>query len=77
MWRIASLRPKRQPMKINGPKMSKITKGVAAKLPTGEKAAVYKEKLEGLEADAREKKLGGWATSMAPKTESETKVENK
>ena len=53
------------------------TKGVAAKLPTGEKAAVYKEKLEGLEAEAREKKLGAWATSTAPKTESETKVENK
>ena len=53
------------------------TKGVAAKLPTGEKAAVYKEKLEGLEADAREKKLGAWATSTAPKTEPETKVENK
>jgi endonuclease YncB( thermonuclease family) len=45
------------------------TKGVAAKLPTGEKASVYKEKLQGLEADAREKKLGAWAMSTAPVTE--------
>jgi endonuclease YncB( thermonuclease family) len=45
------------------------TKGIAVKLPTGEKASVYKEKLESLEADAREKKLGAWSMSTTPVTE--------
>ena len=45
------------------------TKGIAVKLPTGEKASVYKEKLEGLESEAHGKKLGAWTTSIAPKQE--------
>ena len=52
------------------------TKGVAVKLPSGETARVHKEKLEGLEAQAREKKLGAWAMSTAPKTDIETKTES-
>jgi endonuclease YncB( thermonuclease family) len=47
------------------------TKGIAVKLPTGEKASIYKAKLESLEAEAREKKLGAWAMSAAPKVETE------
>jgi len=38
-------------------------KGVAPNLPNGEKASAYKEKLGKLEAAAREKRLGAWATS--------------
>ena len=52
-------------------------KGIAAKLPSGEKSKDYMRRLSELEAQAREKKLGAWATSTAPKTESETKIESK
>src|SRR3984893_9003803 len=48
------------------------TKGVAAKLPTGETARAYKEKLEDLEANAREKRAGAWNTSTAEKKEPAT-----
>jgi endonuclease YncB( thermonuclease family) len=39
------------------------TKGVAPNLPTGEHAGAYMQRLEGLEADARQKKIGAWSTS--------------
>lgn len=37
------------------------TKGVRANLPSGEKSKVYVEKLEGLEKEAKEKRVGIWA----------------
>ncbi len=37
------------------------TKGVKANLPSGEKSKEYVEKLEGLEREAREKRVGIWA----------------
>ena len=40
------------------------TKGVAPNLPTGEHAGAYMQRLEGLEADARQKKIGAWSTSI-------------
>lgn len=39
------------------------TKGVRANLPSGEKSKVYVEKLEGLEREAREKRVGIWEHS--------------
>ena len=48
------------------------TKGVAAKLPTGETGRAYKERLEDLEAQAREKRAGAWNTSTAEKKEPAT-----
>jgi endonuclease YncB( thermonuclease family) len=39
------------------------TKGVAPNLPTGEHAGAYMQRLERLEADARQKKIGAWSTS--------------
>jgi len=45
------------------------TKGVAPNLPSGEKAAAYMQRLESLEREARQKRLGAWATSTAQKTE--------
>ena len=45
------------------------TKGIAVKLQTGETARDYKQKLESLEADAREKRLGAWSTSAVVKKE--------
>jgi endonuclease YncB( thermonuclease family) len=39
------------------------TKGVAPNLPTGEHAGAYMQRLESLEADARQKKIGAWSTS--------------
>jgi micrococcal nuclease len=45
------------------------TKGVAPNLPSGEKAAAYKRKLEALEHAARQKRLGAWATAPADKQE--------
>jgi len=53
------------------------TKGMAPNLPSGEKAKAYMQRLEDLEAQAREKKLGAWAMSTAPKAESDTKIEPK
>jgi endonuclease YncB( thermonuclease family) len=39
------------------------TKGLFANLPTGERSKVFVEKLQTLEAEARQKRLGIWATS--------------
>ena len=39
------------------------TKGVAPNLPTGEHAGAYMQRLESLEAGARQKKIGAWSTS--------------
>ena len=39
------------------------TKGLFAKLPTGEKAKAYAEKLEQLEREARQKRLGIWGSA--------------
>lgn len=38
-------------------------KGVSVMLPTGEKAQTYVERLEALEREARQKRLGTWANS--------------
>jgi endonuclease YncB( thermonuclease family) len=45
------------------------TKGVAPNLPTGEKAKAYMQRLEGLEAEARQNRVGAWATSTVQGTE--------
>jgi endonuclease YncB( thermonuclease family) len=42
-------------------------KGVFANLPTGEKAKTYVERLERLEREARQKRLGIWASSKKRK----------
>ena len=39
------------------------TKGTSSKLPSGEKGSKYKERLELLEHEAQQKRLGAWATS--------------
>jgi len=39
------------------------TTGVIVKLPTGEKAKAYVERLEALEGEARQRRLGIWASS--------------
>jgi endonuclease YncB( thermonuclease family) len=39
------------------------TKGVSPNLPTGEKAKAYLERLDALEREARQQRLGVWATS--------------
>lgn len=49
------------------------TKGAIAKLPTGEKSKTYVEKLEALEREARQKRLGVWANSMEKEIKTETK----
>jgi len=48
-------------------------KGVFANLPTGEKAKAYVERLEGLEREARQKRLGLWASSAEMITETQTR----
>src|SRR3972149_10513416 len=45
------------------------TKGVFPNLPTGEKAKAYAEMLERLEHEARQQRLGIWASSAAKITE--------
>jgi endonuclease YncB( thermonuclease family) len=45
------------------------TKGVAPNLPSGEKASAYRQKLEGLEQAARQKRLGAWASAPEGKKE--------
>ena len=45
------------------------TKGVFQDLSTGEKATAYAEKLGRLEREARQKRLGVWASSAAKITE--------
>ena len=39
-------------------------KGVVSKLPDGEKASVYKQKLDDLEQTAHQKRVGAWATTQ-------------
>ena len=48
-------------------------KGVSPNLPTGEKAKAYVERLEVLEREARQKRLGIWANSVEKITETQTK----
>lgn len=45
------------------------TKGVSPNLPTGEKAKAYVERLERLEREARQKRLGIWSSSTEKKTQ--------
>jgi endonuclease YncB( thermonuclease family) len=45
------------------------TKGVAPNLPTGDKAKIYMQKLDDLEAKAREKRAGAWSNSTSQKTD--------
>ena len=45
------------------------TKGVSLNLPTGEKAKAYVEKLERLEREARQKRLGIWGSAAEKITE--------
>lgn len=49
------------------------TKGVIANLPTGEKSKAYVGKLEALEREARQKRIGIWASSIQKETETEAK----
>lgn len=49
------------------------TKGVFPNLPTGEKAKAYVERLERLEREARQKRLGVWASSAEKRTETQTR----
>jgi endonuclease YncB( thermonuclease family) len=49
------------------------TKGVTANLPNGEKAKAYVEKLEALEREAWQKRLGVWASSIQKETKTEAK----
>ena len=48
-------------------------KGVFANLPTGERAKAYVKRLEGLEREARQKRLGIWASSAEKITDTQTK----
>jgi endonuclease YncB( thermonuclease family) len=49
------------------------TKGVTANLPTGEKSKAYLERLQALEHDAEQRRIGIWAGSKKEKPEKETK----
>lgn len=49
------------------------TKGVSLNLPTGEKAKAYVERLERLEREARQRKLGIWANSAEKLSETQTR----
>lgn len=48
-------------------------KGVAPNLPSGEKAAAYMKRLEDLQGEARQKRLGAWATTPELKKETDGK----
>jgi endonuclease YncB( thermonuclease family) len=48
------------------------TKGVTAVLPEGGKSKAFTEKLRALEAEARQKRLGAWATAPETKPEAPT-----
>src|SRR5207302_9033000 len=58
-------------VEVDGKSLSEIlineglarTKGVSVESPSGEKAKAHMERLDTLEAAAREKHLGAWATS--------------
>ena len=68
-------------VEVGGKKLAEVlvsqglarTKGVSPNLPTGEKAKAYVERLERLEREARQKRLGIWATSEKAKTETPTR----
>jgi endonuclease YncB( thermonuclease family) len=45
------------------------TKGVTPKLPSGEKGKDYMQRLDDLEGQAQQKRVGAWATSTPEKTE--------
>ena len=45
------------------------TKGVVALLPTGEKSKVYQAKLQALETEAKQKRLGAWENSKSASSE--------
>lgn len=49
------------------------TKGVFANLPRGEKAKAYAERLEQLEREAREKRLGIWGSAAEKVSETQTR----
>lgn len=49
------------------------TKGVIVNLPTGEKAKVHVERLEALEREARQKRLGVWAGSPEERAQTQAK----
>jgi endonuclease YncB( thermonuclease family) len=48
------------------------TKGVTAALPDGEKSKVFAGKLQALEGEARQKRLGVWAAAVGRKPEATT-----
>jgi endonuclease YncB( thermonuclease family) len=68
-------------VEVGGKKLAEVlvsqglarTKGVSPNLPTGEKAKAYAERLEALEREARQKRLGIWATSEKAKIETPTR----
>jgi endonuclease YncB( thermonuclease family) len=45
------------------------TKGVVALLPTGEKSRAYQAKLQALETEAKQKKVGAWETTKSEKSD--------
>jgi endonuclease YncB( thermonuclease family) len=49
------------------------TKGVAPNLPSGEKASAYMKRLEDLEGEARQKRVGAWASAREKKKEKDEK----
>lgn len=49
------------------------TKGVSPNLPTGEKAKAYMERLERLERDARQKRLGIWSGAKEKNPETQAR----
>lgn len=48
------------------------TKGVFTKLPTGEQAKAYAERLDQLEREAKQKRLGVWGSAANQKVETQT-----
>jgi len=48
------------------------TKGVTATSPVGGKSKVFAEKLQALEAEARQQRIGAWTTASAKKPEATT-----
>ena len=67
-------------IEVNGKNLAEIligeglarAKGVSIKLPTGEKAKDYMQRLQGFEAQAREKRVGAWSTAQKAEPESKT-----
>lgn len=49
------------------------TKGVAPNLPSGEKASAYMKRLDNLEREARQKRVGAWASAPDQKKERDGK----